>query len=319
MYNGDISHNYMNAIHSMSDLNLFRVLVAVAETGSATEAAERLNLSQSAVSHALRRLRAALDDPLFVKHGRQLVMTPHTRDILPTVRNALSELATTARRERVFDPAESAMTFRCGLRDALEFLIMPTLLQRARAGGWGVRFQSRRVQGEDIEALILSGALDVAMSLEYPVSELLASREVVKEQLAVMVGPQHLAFNQGEISLSDYAKSEHVLVTLTDRERSTVDQEVLGLTGEPRRIALHCEHYHAAAQVVAQTDLLLTMPRTYAERLAHLTGNRLVSLPFTSTAISVRLYWRKSLGGEPYMSWLTKELVDIMILMKREP
>ncbi|PAU89407.1 LysR family transcriptional regulator [Pseudomonas sp. WN033] len=302
----------MQEIHSKGDLNLFRVLLAVADSGSTIEAANQLHLSQSAVSHALRRLREMLGDPLFVKHGRQLVMTAHTRSILPSVRSALEVLAATTLRHSTFDPTRSAMTFRCGLRDALEFLLMPPLLQRAREQHWQVRFHSQRVLGEDIEARILAGELDVAVNLEYPVSEQLASRELVRERLSVMVGPGHPAFHNGLLSLDDYAGAEHVLVTLTERERGLIDQDLLGLQGRQRRIALHCEHYHAAAQVVAQTDLLLTMPRSYALNLAQLNGNRLLELPFPSRPIPVRLYWRKSLGQEPYMRWLLAELEALL-------
>ena len=158
----------MNDIHSKGDLNLFRVLLAVADTGSTIEAGVQLNLSQSAVSHALRRLRDMLGDPLFVKNGRQLVMTAHTRSILSTVRGALEDLSSATLRSTPFDPSRSAMTFQCGLRDALEYLIMPALMQRARQQQWQVTFHSQRVSGEDIEARILSGALDMAVSLEYP-------------------------------------------------------------------------------------------------------------------------------------------------------
>lgn len=302
----------MSEIHLKGDLNLFRVLLAVADSGSTSEAGAQLNLSQSAVSHALRRLREMLGDPLFVKHGRQLVMTAHTRSILPEVRAALEQLAGTTLRNAPFDPTQSAMIFRCGLRDALEFLLMPALMQRARQRRWQVRFRSQRVPGEDIEARILSGALDMAVGLEYPVSEQLASRELLKEELCVMVGPGHPAYASGALSLQDYTRSEQVLVTLAEHERALVDQDLLGIGGQQRRIALHCEHYHAAAQVVAQTDLLLTMPRSYAQSLARLNGNRLLPVPFACRSIPVRLYWRKSLGQEPYMRWLMTELEELL-------
>lgn len=302
----------MNDIHSKGDLNLFRVLLAVADTGSTIEAGVQLNLSQSAVSHALRRLRDMLGDPLFVKNGRQLVMTAHTRSILSTVRGALEDLSSATLRSTPFDPSRSAMTFQCGLRDALEYLIMPALMQRARQQQWQVTFHSQRVSGEDIEARILSGALDMAVSLEYPAGQQIASRELLREELSVMVGPNHPAFTSGQLSLQDYVDSAHVLVTLTERERGMVDQDLVGFGVNQRRVALHCEHYHAAAQVVADTDLLLTMPRTYARSLAQLNGNRLLPVPFPCRTIPVRLYWRKSLSQEPYMIWLMTELETLL-------
>ncbi len=302
----------MKELHLAGDLNLFRVLLAVANTGSTVEAGVQLNLSQSAVSHALRRLREMLGDPVFVKHGRHLVMTAHTRSILPSVRSALADLSSAALRNIPFDPARSAMTFQCGLRDALEYLLMPALMRRAREQRWQVRFHSQRVSGEDIEALILSGALDMAIGLESPMGEQIASRELLREGLSVMVGPSHPAHASGELSLEDYASSTHVLVTLSERERGLVDQDLLGWGVNPRQIALHCEHYHAAAQVVASTDLLLTMPRTYARSLAQLNGNRLLPVPFECRSIPVRLYWRKSSGEEPYMIWLMNELESLL-------
>lgn len=302
----------MNDIHSKGDLNLFRVLLAVADTGSTIEAGVQLNLSQSAVSHALRRLRDMLGDPLFVKHGRQLVMTAHTRSILPGVRGALEQLSHATLRSAPFDPARSAMTFQCGLRDALEYLLMPSLMQRAREQRWQVTFRSQRVSGADIEARILSGGLDMAVSLEYPTGEQIASRELLREELSVMVGPRHPAHASGQLSLQDYVDSAHVLVTLNERERGLVDQDLVGFGVNQREIALHCEHYHAAAQVVASTDLLLTMPRTYAQNLAELNGNRLLPVPFVCRPIPVRLYWRKSLSEEPYMMWLINELESLL-------
>lgn len=306
----------MSEIHSRGDLNLFRILLAVADTGSTIEAGVQLNLSQSAVSHALRRLREMLGDPLFVKHGRHLVMTAHTRSILPRVRSALDDLSSATLRNTPFDPVQSAMTFQCGLRDALEYLLMPALLQRARQQHWQVRFRSQRVSGEDIEALLLTGALDIAVGLEHPAGEQIASRELLREELSVMVGPSHPAHTRGVLSLQEYADSAHVLVTLNERERGLVDQDLVGFGGHQRHIALHCEHYHAAAQVVAETDLLLTMPRTYARSLARLNGNRLLPVPFACRSIGLRLYWRKSLSAEPYMIWLMTELETLLLRMQ---
>lgn len=302
----------MHELHSRGDLNLFRVLLAVADTGSTIEAGVQLNLSQSAVSHALRRLRDMLGDPLFVKNGRHLVMTAHTRSILPRVRNALEDLSSATLRSTPFDPTLSAMTFQCGLRDALEYLLMPALMQRVRQQQWQVRFHSQRVSGEDIEGLILSGALDMAVSLEYPAGEQIASRELLREELSVMVGRKHPAYASGQLSLEDYVASDHVLVTLNERERGLIDQDLRGIGGSQRKIALHCEHYHAAAQVVADTDLLLTMPRTYARSLAKLNGNRLLAVPFDYRSIPIRLYWRKSLSEEPYMIWLMEQLQSLL-------
>lgn len=302
----------MQETNTRGNLNLFRVMLAVADTGSTIEAGKQLNLSQSAVSHALKRLREMLGDPLFVKNGRHLVMTAHARNILPRVRGALESLSSSALQSTPFDPAHSGMTFQCGLRDALEYMLMPLLMRRARQNQWQVRFHVHRVAGEDIESSILAGTLDMAIGLNYPTGEQIASRELLREQHSVMLGPNHPAFASARLSLQDYLDSAHVLVTLSEHERGMIDQGLRHLGGRQRQVALHCEHYHAAAQVVAETDLLLTMPRSYARSLAKLHGNRLLPLPFNCESISVRAYWRKSLTEEPYMIWLMTELHSLL-------
>lgn len=301
----------MHNIHTRGDLNLFRVLLAVADSGTTTAAASQLNLSQSAVSHALRRLREMLGDPIFIKHGRQLRMTPHARGILPEVRAALDRLSACALHDRYFDPCGSAIGFRLGLRDAAEFLLLPPLLQRSRHKGWRVQFHSQRVLGEELEERLLCGDLDVAMDIEHPVGEQLASRELLREELCVMLGPRHPAFAAEALGLVQYADSAHVLVSLNAGEQRLVDQH-LPAPSSRRQIAAHCEHYHAAARIVAQTDLLLTLPQAYARSLARLNGNRLLPLPFACPPLAVRLYWRKAAGDEPAMRWLLDELDSLL-------
>src|SRR5450755_3878191 len=102
---------------SALDLNLFVVLHAVLEERSATRAARRLNVTQSAVSNALGRLRAALGDPLVVRSGRGLVPTPRATEVAPVVAQAIAHLQTVVDRGRGFDPSESTRTFTVAAAD----------------------------------------------------------------------------------------------------------------------------------------------------------------------------------------------------------
>ncbi|MBY5991171.1 LysR family transcriptional regulator [Ferrimonas balearica] len=285
------------------DLNLFRVFVAVAETGSTSAAARQLHLTQSAVSHALGRLRSQLGDPLFVKQGRNLVLTPHGRAMMPRVQQALSVLGQCRVQPGPFDPTTAGLEFHLGFRDILEAMLLPPLMAHLDTLGAGLRFTSARVRGSELEERLKSGELDLVVDMELPVGEAISSTAFRAEPLVVLVGPAHPAFENGTLDEAQYVASEHVLVTLEPRERAFVDQRMLGV-GRRREVRLHCHTYFAAASVVADTQLLLTMPATYAGRLAELLGLHLLPLPFECEPLPVRLYWRRANSEEPSIRWL---------------
>ncbi|MBY5920812.1 LysR family transcriptional regulator [Ferrimonas balearica] len=297
----------MTQIHEMLpqriDFNLFRIFVAVAETGSTGAAARQLHLTQSAVSHALGRLRAQLGDPLFVKQGRNLVLTPHGRAMMPRVQQALSTLDQCRVQPGAFDPSTATLEFHLGFRDILEAMLLPPLMARLSEMGASLRFTSSRVRGSELEDKLKSGELDLAVDMEVPVGDAISSTGFRSEPLAVLVGPTHPAFESGTLDEGAYVASEHVLVTLEPRERAFVEQRMLGV-GSRRSVRLHCHTYFAAASVVAQTNLILTMPATYAGRLATLLGLRILPLPFECEPLPVRLYWRRANSDEPSVRWL---------------
>ncbi len=301
----------MNEIHIRGDLNLFRVFVAIAEEGSTTAASERLHLSQSAISHALRRLRELLNDRLFVKSGRNLVLTSHGRMILPKVMQSLEVLGECRARVGLFDPLESEIQFNLGFRDIVEYLVLPHLIAPIRLAGSRLQFVSKRVNLDHMEEMLLNGDLDAVVDLVYPASDRITSVEIAKEYLCVMVGLAHPAYDSGTMSMAEYSASYHVLVTLDKRERAYVDQHIIGL-GARRHVLLHCEQFFSAARVVSESDLVLTMPYSYAHFLSKSLPVRLLPLPFECEPLPIRLYWRTGADSESYIRWLIERVKKIM-------
>ncbi|WP_345335301.1 LysR family transcriptional regulator [Ferrimonas pelagia] len=300
----------MTGIHSKVDLNLFRILLAVAQTGSTGAAAKQLHLTQSAVSHALGRLRQQLDDPLLVRQGRHLVLTPHGRDILPKVQASLEVLAQCHAQQGEFDPTRSDLEFHLGLRDILEAMLLPGLIHTLEQQDSPLRFTSTRVRGTQMEERLRRGALDLAVDLERPVSEQIVSASFRQEPLALLCGQLHPAYDAGHMDVRQYQASHHVLVTLEPTERSYVEQRMTGLQGK-RHIRLHCETYFAAAQVAARSALVLTMPRSYGQQLAALLPLKVMPLPFACQPLSVRLYWRRANSEEPSIIWLRQQIAAL--------
>lgn len=301
----------MNNIHNKIDFNLYRVMLAIAEEGSTIAAASHLNLSQSAISHALGRLRKMLDDPVFVKHGRKLVLTPYGKSILPVVKQSLDSLLECSAKTIEFDPQNSQMEFSLGFRDILEFLILPDLLGPLRKMKSDITIKSERLILGDIEERLLASELDLVIDLETPTSIKIESEEITREALCVLIGPTHPCFNHNKITIQEFSRSDHALVSLNRRERAYVDSRIR-VAGVERRVVMQCEHYLPAAKTVESTDLLLTMPYSYAAFLSNILDVKILPIPFECDPIPIRMYWRKDTANEAYMLWLRKQLKNIM-------
>ena len=155
---------------SRIDLNLLVVLETIVAEGGVSRAAERLNLTQPAVSHALGRLRAMFNDPLFVRRHHVMTPTPLARQIITTVRQAINGLETTLTHTDRFDPAKTPKRFVIGLRNNLEAPILSALVNRISAVAPLVEIATVRCERNNLERELAAGTLDVAIDTLLPLS-----------------------------------------------------------------------------------------------------------------------------------------------------
>lgn len=294
------------------DLNLLVVLEAIHAEGSLTRAAQRLHLSQPALSHALSRLREALDDPLFLRQGNRMVPTPRTQRLMGPLHEALGLIGEAVQEGARFDAASSRQEFRLGLRDVFEATTLPALLAGLAQEAPGVRLASVRAERRELEADLADGRLDVALDvlLPLPPEGDIRREPLSQDRLMVVARREHPALRRGRLSLERYLEAGHLLVSSRRRGPGFEDQELARL-GHERRIVLRCQHYFAACRVVENSDYLLTMPAQYA-RLANAgLGNVLVEMPVKLPPLDVYLYWHQSRENDPANRWLRQKLVAL--------
>lgn len=285
------------------DLNLFRVLDAISTQGGISGAARSLHVSQPAVSHALRRLRDAFDDHLFVRQGNRMLPTELTRRILPDVQAHLRGLGALLHSAQAFDPATLEMTFRVGVRDVMEAITFPSLMQRISQTAPGVAITSRRVPRESLERELASGSLDLAIERKTRLGSRIRSIKLAEESLAVVTRKPGQPGAARKPTMAAYLAARHVVVTLGSEAGDPLDR-ILAEHGVERRVALRCQHYFAAAQVVSQTGALLTMPRTYARELARVLPLAVYEPPFPVPAMEIMMYWHADRDADPAHKWL---------------
>ncbi|MFZ0800162.1 MAG: LysR family transcriptional regulator [Terriglobales bacterium] len=300
---------------SQVDLNLFVVLEAIYREGNITRAGQQLNLTQPAISHALKRLRDLLQDPLFVRQGPHMVPTPFTRNMIEQVRQALQILEVNLSQSRNFVPEHTRRNFHLSLWEYAEALILPSLLRRLTRAAPGMSITSSRVKRRDLETELASGSVDLAIDIPMTTSDRTRHKWLLNEPFVVMARQGHPAIGD-KVDLDTYLAQRHIQVSSRRQGPSLIDIE-LSRRGLRRQVFLRSQHNLTACMVVSKTDMLLTLPERHAQLLN--TGvvntglmNQVHSFPLPAPRLEAHLYWHESVENDPANRWLRQEIEKVL-------
>lgn len=286
------------------DLNLFRVFDVVLRERNLTRAAEVLFLSQSAVSHALARLRDQLGEPLFVREGRGVAPTPFAERLAPEIREALALLDGAVHHTRGFEPRRDLGNLTLAMNDLLEPSILPPLVARLREHAPEARVTSVRLDRTRLERDLASGRLDLSIDVAQPTSPDLRHAPLLRDTFCVV------SRRRRRLDVAAYMAARHVTVS-SRRTGLAVEDLVLSRLGYERDVAVRCRSYEAAFHIVSGSDLLLTMARRRAEALHAMLGNHLLPMPLALPPLELHLYWHRQTDSEPRNTWLRTELLSL--------
>lgn len=288
------------------DLNLFRVLDAIYSHGGVSAAARVLHLTQPAVTHALKRLRDQLGDPLFVRQGNRWLPTEKVRTMMPAVQTHLKGLHASAHAQPRFDPAQLDRELVVGFRDILESIALPSLLARLEQQAPQLRVVSCRVGADEVERELAAGTVDLVVDRPLRASAQIARKRLLDETLVVVMRADHAYAKQ--LSRSEYMGARHVAVSALG-EANALDL-LLGQNGMFRQVQLVSQHYFAACQIAAATHMLLTVPRSYANHLATLLPIAVRPLPIRLKAFPILAYWHASKNDDRAHAWFRQRVFE---------
>jgi DNA-binding transcriptional LysR family regulator len=316
----------MREVHFQSiDLNLLRIFDALAEERSVTRAGERLGLTQSAVSHALNRLRYALEDELFLRGPDGMAPTPRAMEIWPELRRGLAQLQH-ALAPTDFEPAAADRTFHLAASTYVGELLLPRVVARVRQEAPQVQLSVHGVDntlGEGLE----TGRIDLAIGAFGRTSDQFARERLFDERLVWVVRRGHPAT---EREMSTKAMEKLPLVLLSPRageraggERSNRQIEPLALwdelasdqtplgRGARQRIKVVVDNAHAALAIVAGSDLAALAPRRLAQSRSEDLGLTIVDVPVERAPTALETIWRADRSSHPALSWLRGVLREV--------
>lgn len=261
---------------SRVDLNLLVLFEAVLEEGHVGRAAARLNLSASAVSHGLSRLRALLNDPLFLKHPKGVVATARAQDLAAPVGDILARVRAVVAQAERFDPARSTRRFTLGAPDGASAVILPPLLAHIGHAAPGVDLSVRALMPQDACADLDARSVDIAIAPLVDIPARFAAAPLYDEEFVIAMRQGHPLGAQP--TLAAYAAAAHVLVSLSGDPHGNVDDD-LKAHGLARRVAVTAPSFLSALAIVGATDLVAAIPKRHAEMFAARFGVAIAPAP----------------------------------------
>jgi DNA-binding transcriptional LysR family regulator len=301
---------------SRTDLNLLVVFEAVMRERHVGRAAEALNLTASAVSHGLKRLRLLLDDPLFLKTPRGVVPTQRAEDLAPGIADVLARVRNIIASSEPFDPAGSNRRFLIGAPDGISSVLLPPLLAELARQSPGVDIGLRQLLPKEGEAtlalawrdslLALEGrAMDVAILPLHEVPARFLSVDLFSEDFVIAARRDHPYLRRP--GLEHYRAQQHLVVSHAGDPRGFIDV-MLESQGLSRRVALTVPNFMFALAALAETDLIAALPRRFVEMHGSRFGVRSVPPPVDLTPYAISLIVPHVAMMDAGIAWLVETI-----------
>lgn len=288
------------------DLNLLVILDALLSEQHVTRAAERLHLSQPAVSHALARLRDVLGDPLLVRAGSTLVPTARALELVAPLAEALAQVQSLLA-PNTFDPATARRTFRVAMSDYGAAIILPGLIRTLRREAPGIDLQISHASREGMLDGVLNGDIDVAAGVFPEMPNELRSSVLFEERYVCLLDRRRLPAD-GVLDLPTYLSRPHVLLEMRGSGTPEIERALTALR-ERRRVAISLPHWSVAPQLISGTDLILTVS---SRSVRDIDQQQLIVLPppFEIAPFTFVLAWHKRRGGDQALNWLNRRIEE---------
>jgi DNA-binding transcriptional LysR family regulator len=283
------------------DLNLLVVFEAIYSTGNISRAADKLSLTQPALSNALGRLRKQLNNPLFVRSGNGVAPTALAEEIIEPIREALFSIEQSLRPNEAFDPALTKRHFRLIVADPLEQIVVGSLLRTIGASSQ-ISFELQPPQTTNIEQALLAGKADLAVFLmPIRVAEL-------NHTPLCSVDPVAIA-RRGHPRVSakssrDAVMEEGFVVLALSPGKLENSEKVNILKRFHVRQVCQVSTVSSIAQLVSESDLVGLVPAIYARKLAAQYGLEIITLPVPEIEQKFQLIWHRRFDSDAGHTWL---------------
>lgn len=300
------------------DLNLLLIFDALMAERSVTRAAEKVHLSQPAMSQALSRLRNLLDDQILVKTESGLMPTPRAEAMIQPAKEAIIQLQQWLYEPEPFDPETSTKCFILHTVEYFDCVILPRVLKQVGDEAPNTRFEIEFLGEKLPEEELSSGHLDFAIGVEglWMAQQRLRSTSLIEDTMVILVRDSHplraqVSLDQmSEYQYVDYSEQPYQLKFGVSEMKSFIDLWCQH-HGVKRSIMITAANYLSAGRFVAETDYMMILPRRIAEILSQSMPLRILETNFDSMPFQINLIWHPRYEDVPAHIWFRKQLLQI--------
>lgn len=290
------------------DLNLLVVFNELLESGRVNVVADRLGVTQPAISNALARLRRSLGDPLFVRTAAGMQPTPFAEALAEPVAYALGALHGALNQSVVFDPAKSRQTFTIAMTDIGEIHFLPDLMRRLAVAAPGVAIGTVRNQSVDLEREMEAGNVHLAVGLLPHLQGGFFQRRLLSQRYVCLYRRGHV-FDGRAIDPADFGAADHIGIVAAGTGHGVVD-ELFERMGVRRNIRLRVPHFVSVGHILRETDMIATVPEVLARRISEPFDLAWQAHPIALPEITIGMYWHSRFHRDASNRWLREHLVE---------
>jgi DNA-binding transcriptional LysR family regulator len=293
------------------DMTQLLVMSALMRHRKLTVVAREIGLTQSAISHILKRLRDTFQDELFLRRPTGMEPTARAFALEPIINDILHQTTLALQIEQSFDPRTENRVMRLSGPDAQMALYVPPLIALFKEEAPGLRLTfTSQTRADAIESLN-AGQIDVSISFFWDVPAQFETQKLYEETYVVVMRRGHPIEN-ATLDLQTYCAQEHLLVSARGDLEGIVDTTIAKL-GAQRRVTASVAQFFPAMATVATSDLIATIPSRLAKRYGPALGLVCREVPFAVRPFTVSSLWHRRTTSDPALSWLRQKISALAV------
>ncbi|QJR80001.1 LysR family transcriptional regulator [Alteromonas pelagimontana] len=291
------------------DLNLLMIFDAIMTEGAITRAADRLAMTQPAVSNALSRMRSAWGDELFVKDGRGIQPTSFAKNMWSQIQAPLSQLEDAVNPTQ-FTPATAKRTFRIAATDTFVDMVWGPLRQIIESEAPGINIYAVPNPSLESDKILKDAEAELAISKYFHPEHVIRSEHILDPRYVVVMRPDH-PLAKRRLALQEFVEAEHLLVSVTGDVTGPTDQALMNI-GMTRRVAMSVNNFYNVPSLLKNSNLICVAPSIVLEKEIFSGDLAVFETPVEIAPTPISLLWHKRQEHDLGLQWLRRHVVRIV-------